>query len=120
MDLRVRAKAPLRIKNNLVETSIQFDNVLLVSGTNQRFGLRGALHALPGGRLRLPFGSSVFDIQNAVVRFDDPSRIAAHVDITATTEYRRTSSQSSTGTTSIFSRADIRSANAFRFSSSRL
>ncbi len=100
MDLRVRARAPLRIKNNLVETSIQFDNALLVSGTNQRFGLRGALHALPGGRLRLPFGSSVFDIQNAEVSFDDPSRIAAHVNIVATTEYRRTSSQSSTGTTS--------------------
>jgi translocation and assembly module TamB len=100
LDLRVRAKAPLRIKNNLVETSIQFDKPLLVSGTNQRFGLRGQLHALPGGRLRLPFGSSVFDIQSAIVSFDDPSRIAAHVDIQATTEYRRTSSQSSTGSTS--------------------
>ena len=100
MDLRVRAKSPLRIKNNLVETAIQFDNALLVTGTNQRFGLRGELHALPGGRLRLPFGSSVFDIQTAIVRFDDPTRIAAHVDIQATTEYRRTSSQSSTGASS--------------------
>ncbi len=100
LDLRVRAKAPLRIKNNLVETAIQFDKPLQVTGTNQRFGLRGEMHALPGGRLRLPFGSSVFDIQQAIVRFDDPSRIAAHVDIQATTEYRRTSSQSSTGATS--------------------
>ena len=95
MDLRVRAKQPLRIKNNLVEAQIALENGLVVSGTNQRFGLRGEMHALPGGRLRLPFGSSVFDIQQAIVRFDDPTRIAAHVDIQATTEYRRTSSQSS-------------------------
>jgi translocation and assembly module TamB len=95
MDLRVRAKTPLRIKNNLVEAQIALENGLVVSGTNQRFGLRGEMHALPGGRLRLPFGTSVFDIQQAIVRFDDPTRIAAHVDIQATTEYRRTSSQSS-------------------------
>jgi translocation and assembly module TamB len=100
MDLRVRAKSPLRIKNNLVEAQVALDNVLVVSGTNQRFGLRGEMHALPGGRLRLPFGSSVFDIQQAVVRFDDPTRIAAHVDIQATTEYRRTSSQSASSTSS--------------------
>jgi translocation and assembly module TamB len=99
LDLRVRAKSPLRIKNNLVETQIQLDNVLAVTGTNQRFGLRGEMHAVPGGHLRLPFGNSVFDIQNAVIRFDDPSRIAAHVDIQAMTEYRRVSAQSTSGGT---------------------
>ncbi len=100
MDLRVRAKTPLRIKNNLVEAQIALDNALVVSGTNQRFGLRGEMHALPGGRLRLPFGTSVFDIQQAIIRLDDPTRIAPHVDIQATTEYRRTSAQSSSGSSS--------------------
>ncbi len=100
LDLRVRARTPLRIKNNLVETQIQVDNALVVSGTNQRFGLRGEMHAVPGGRLRLPFGTSVFDIQTAIIRFDDPTRIAAHVDIIATTEYRRTSGQSTSSSSS--------------------
>jgi translocation and assembly module TamB len=53
-----------------------------------------------GGHLQLPFGTSVFDIQQGVIRFDDPTRIAAHVDLLATTEYRRTSSQSSSGSSS--------------------
>lgn len=100
MDLRVRARTPLHIKNNLVEAQIAIDNALVVTGTNQRFGLRGELHALPGGHLRVPFSTNVFDIQQAVVRFDDPTRIAAHVDIQATTEYRRTSSQSASGASS--------------------
>lgn len=100
LDLRVRARSPLRIKNNLVQTQIQVDNALIVSGTNQRFGLRGEMHAVMGGHLQLPFGTSVFDIQQGVIRFDDPTRIAAHVDLLATTEYRRTSSQSSSGSSS--------------------
>ena len=102
LDVRVRARTPIRIKNNLVETQIQLDNALVVSGTNQRFGLRGEMHAVPGGRLRLklPFGTSVFDIQQGIIRFDDATRIAAHVDLLATTEYRRTSGQSSSTTSS--------------------
>jgi translocation and assembly module TamB len=100
LDVRVRARTPIRIKNNLVETQLQVDNAIVISGTNQRFGLRGELHAMPGGRLKLPFGTSVFDIQQGVIRFDDPTRIAAHVDLLATTEYRRTSGQSSSTTSS--------------------
>jgi translocation and assembly module TamB len=100
LDLRVRARSPLRIKNNLVQAQIQVDNALVVSGTNQRFGLRGDMHAVMGGHLQLPFGTSVFDIQQGIIRFDDPTRIAAHVDLLATTEYRRTSSQSSSGSSS--------------------
>ncbi len=100
MDLRVRAKTPLRIKNNVVDAQIQLDNALNVTGTNQRFGLRGDMHALSGGHLRLPFGNSVFDIQQAVIRFDDATRISAHVDIQAMTEYRRTSAQTTSGASS--------------------
>ena len=100
LDLHVKARSPLRIKNNLVDAQIQLDNSLAVTGTNQRFGLRGEMHAVSGGRLRLPFGSSVFDIQQGIIRFDDPTRIAAHVDLVATTEYRRSSSQSTSTTSS--------------------
>ena len=100
LDLRVRAKAPLRIKNNLVDAQIALDSgALVVSGTNQRIGLRGEMHALSGGRLRLPFGNNVFEIKQGIIRFDDPTRIAANVDLQATTEYRRTSGES-TGATS--------------------
>lgn len=90
LDVAVRARAPLRIRNNLAEAQLQIETgTLVVSGTNQRFGLRGALRALPGGRLRVPFASSVFDIKQASIRFDDPTRIAPTVDLHAQTEYRR-------------------------------
>ena len=90
LDVAVRSRAPMRIRNNLAEAQLSIDTgTLVVSGTNQRFGLRGALRALPGGRLRVPFASSVFDIKQAQIRFDDPTRIAPNVDLTAQTEYRR-------------------------------
>jgi len=98
LDVRVHARAPLRIKNNLADISLVTESdTLLVSGTNQRFGLRGGLKALPGGRFRLPFGASVFEVKQAFLRFDDPTRIAPNVDVLAETEYRRgdTSSSSS-------------------------
>jgi translocation and assembly module TamB len=88
LDLRVRSKAPLVIKNNLVEVQLAVDSGTLdVTGTNQRLGLRGALKTLPGGRFH--FQASDFDVQHGVIRFDDPTRIAPNVDITAVTEYRR-------------------------------
>lgn len=90
LDIRVRAQSPLRIKNNLIETQIVIDSQqLTVSGTNQRFGLRGEMRTLTGGHFRLPFGSNVFDIKQGIIRFDDPTRIAPNVDLLAVTEYRR-------------------------------
>jgi translocation and assembly module TamB len=88
LDLRVRSKAPVVIKNNLVEVQLAVDSGTLdVTGTNQRVGLRGALRTLPGGRFH--FQASDFDVQHGVIRFDDPTRISPNVDITAVTEYRR-------------------------------
>ena len=88
IDLHVRAKAPLRIKNNLVEMNFAIDTGTLdVSGTDQRLGLRGDLRALPGGRFH--FRANDFDIKQAIVRFEDPTRIAPSVDVLAVTEYRR-------------------------------
>lgn len=90
LDVAVRSRAPLRIHNNLVEAQLGIETgSLVVSGTNQRFGLRGTLRALPGGRFRVPFASSVFDVKQATIRFDDPTRIAPHVDLFAQAEYRR-------------------------------
>ncbi len=92
-DLRVRSAAPMVIKNNLVEVQLGIDSgTLQVTGTNQRIGLRGGLRALPGGRLH--FQTNEFDVRQALIRFDDPTRIAPNVDITAVTEYRRYSDTS--------------------------
>jgi translocation and assembly module TamB len=84
----VRSRVPLRIRNNLIDAQLAIDpRGIHVSGTNQRLGLRGELNTLPGGRFRV-FAND-FEVQKGTIRFDDPTRIAPHVDIAATTEYRR-------------------------------
>jgi translocation and assembly module TamB len=86
--IRVRAKAPFKIRNNLVEVQLGIDSgELVVTGSDQRVGLRGALKTLPGGRFH--FRSNDFDIQQGTIRFEDPTRIAPNVDVLAVTEYRR-------------------------------
>jgi len=88
LDILVKSRAPLRIKNNLAEISLGIDsNSVLVTGTDQRFGLRGDLKALPGGRFHLR--ANDFDVRQGTIRFEDPTRIAPTVDVTAVTEYRR-------------------------------
>ncbi len=92
----VRSRTPLRIRNNLVEAQLRIDERgLRVSGTNQRVGLRGEMYTMPGGRFRV-FAND-FELQKGVIRFDDPTRIAPHVDVTATTEYRRYANSLSSG-----------------------
>jgi translocation and assembly module TamB len=87
-DLRLRSRAPIVIKNNLVDAQLAIESETLeVTGTNQRLGLRGALRAHPGGRFH--FQQSDFEVRQAVIRFDDPTRIDPNVDVTAVTEYRR-------------------------------
>jgi translocation and assembly module TamB len=88
LDVNVRAKNPLRIHNNMIEAQLIIDSgVLQVTGTNQRIGLRGELKSMPGGRFH--FRSSDFEVRQALLRFDDPTRIAPNVDVVAITEYRR-------------------------------
>lgn len=87
-DLRLHNKSPIAIRNNLAEVQLVIDSGSLdVSGTNQRMGLRGALRAVPGGRFH--FQANDFDVRQAIIHFDDPTRIAPNVDIVAVTEYRR-------------------------------
>lgn len=84
----VRSRAPLHIRNNLVDAKLAIDQRgIHVTGTNQRIGLRGELATMPGGRFRV-FAND-FEVQKGTIRFDDPTRIAPHVDITGVTEYRR-------------------------------
>ena len=84
----VRSRVPLRFRNNLVDAQLAIDpRGLHVTGTNQRTGLRGEMTTLPGGHVRV-FAND-FEVQKGTIRFDDPTRIAPHVDITALTEYRR-------------------------------
>ena len=87
-DVYVRSLSPLKVHNNLVDVQLVIDaGALLVTGTNQRVGLRGDLHSLPGGHFR--FRASDFDIRQGIIRFDDPTRIAPTVDVLGVTEYRR-------------------------------
>jgi translocation and assembly module TamB len=88
LDVLVRSRSPIVIKNNLAEVQLGIDSGKLeVAGTNQRIGLRGALRTLPNGRFH--FQSSDFEVQQGFIRFDDPTKIDPNVDITAVTEYRR-------------------------------
>jgi len=87
-NLTVHSRAPLKIRNNLVDMQFALDSRgLEITGSNQRVGVRGELRAQAGGRFRV-FAND-FEVQRAVVRFDDPTRIAPHVDALAVTEYRR-------------------------------
>ena len=91
-DVFIHSRSPLRINNELIEAELALDKAgLELVGTNQRFGLRGMLQAKPSGRIRLR--QHVFEIREGSVLFDDATRINPRVDLRATTEYRRYSSQ---------------------------
>jgi translocation and assembly module TamB len=93
-DLLLFSKRPLRIRNGLIEAEMAFEKEgLQLMGTNQRYGLRGNVRAVPGGRISMR--QSVFEIREGYVRFDESTRIAPRVDVKATTEYRRYSNQTS-------------------------
>lgn len=88
LEIAVKSKVPLRIRNNLVEAALRIDSgSLMVTGTNQLFGLRGALKVVQGGRFHIL--ANDFDVKQGEIRFDDSTRIAPNVDILAVTEYRR-------------------------------
>lgn len=96
LDLTVRSERPLRLNNNLLESSLRIDDPgLKLTGTNQRFGLRGRMRVEPGGRIRLR--RNEFEVQSGEVRFDDANAITPRVDLLAVTEYRRYSTSRSTG-----------------------
>ncbi|HTQ02321.1 MAG TPA: translocation/assembly module TamB domain-containing protein [Polyangiaceae bacterium] len=88
LDVTIKSSRPLQIKNELIEADLDLGNEgVVLSGTNGRYGLRGTVEVKPGGRIKLR--RNVFDINQGTVRFDDATRIAPNVDVTATTDYRR-------------------------------
>lgn len=87
-DLQLYARHPLRIRNGLIEAELEVDKAgLQLVGTNQRFGLRGDVRAIPGGRVSMR--QTVFEIREGRVTFDDAHRVLPRVDVRATTDYRR-------------------------------
>jgi translocation and assembly module TamB len=95
-DVQLKSRDPLRLRNNLIDAQLMVDSDALVfAGTNQRFGLRGRLRLLTGGRIKLR--ANEFEIRQGYVQFDDTTRIAPRVDVTAVTEYRRYSSGGTAG-----------------------
>ncbi len=87
-EVRVHALQPLRIQNNLADMTLTLESsALTLSGSNQRVGLRGALRVEPGSRVRLR--ANEFEVRDGLIRFDDATRIAPNIDVTAVTEYRR-------------------------------
>lgn len=88
LDLQLYARRAFRIRNGLVEAELEVDKAgLQLVGTNQRFGLRGNVRAVPGGRVSLR--QTVFEIREGRVTFDDAHRILPRVDVRATTDFRR-------------------------------
>jgi translocation and assembly module TamB len=95
-DVTMKAQRPLKIQNDLVDADlILAEEGLELAGTNARFGLRGNLRLKPGGHVLLR--RSDFEIREGSVRFDDLTRIAPRVDVTAVTEYRRYSESLGSG-----------------------
>ncbi len=87
-EVRLRSLRPMKLQNNLIDAELDVaDEGLLLAGTNGRFGLRGAVSLRPRGKIFLR--RSEFEVTQGRVRFDDLTRIAPEVDVTAVTEYRR-------------------------------
>ncbi|RYE87156.1 MAG: hypothetical protein EOO75_14845, partial [Myxococcales bacterium] len=93
----IAAPRPLMFRNNLLDAGMSIESALLLTGTNQRVGLQGQMRVTPGSRMRLR--SSEFDIRQGTIRFDDPVRIAPHVDLQASTEYRRATTSAASAAT---------------------
>jgi translocation and assembly module TamB len=87
-EVRLRSLKAMKLQNNLIDAELDVaDEGLLLAGTNGRFGLRGAVTLHPRGKIFLR--RSEFEVTQGRVRFDDLTRIAPEVDVTAVTEYRR-------------------------------
>lgn len=96
-DVLVRSKSEIVVKNDLVEANLALDPAgVRLTGTNQRYGAVGSVGIVRGGRIDLRGHS--FEVQEGVVRFNDPTRLRPEVDVRAVTEYRRYRDQGSATT----------------------
>ncbi len=86
--IKIVSPRPLVVDNDLADIRLEIqDPGIELSGTNQRYGAKGSLRLLPDSKLRLR--NHEFDVREGYVRFDDPTRVKADIDLRATTELRR-------------------------------
>lgn len=89
LDLSLTTRQAIRVENNVFDADVRIedaDRPFRIVGTDQRFGVLGAL-GIPRGQVRLR--GTQLSIQQADIDFDDASRIDPQFDVTATTEIHR-------------------------------
>jgi translocation and assembly module TamB len=88
--LELRAREPIRIRNNLVDADVTFSpsTPFRIVGTDQRPSVLGLL-SIPRGRVF--FRGNEFEVRRSRIEFDNPERISPTFDILATTDIRRSS-----------------------------
>jgi len=97
-DINVISPEALALRNNVLDMEFELAQPgLELFGTNQRFGARGGLRVIPGGKLMLQ--GHDFTIGDGTVSFDNPARITPRLDVRATTEYRRYAQSAQADTT---------------------
>ncbi|MBM4374047.1 MAG: translocation/assembly module TamB domain-containing protein [Deltaproteobacteria bacterium] len=98
-DVAVVSPRPLRVVNNLIDTSLEVSQPgLRLTGTNQRFGARGSLRLEPNSKLFIQ--GHDFRIREGRIDFDNPTRVTPRLDVLAETEIRRYASSGTTSTAS--------------------
>ncbi len=88
LDVLIRAKRPLVVKNALVDCALDIDpNGLRLVGTDRHLGALGSVAVVPGGHIFLRRNS--FEVKSGLVRLNDPTRLRPEVDVSAVTDFRR-------------------------------
>ncbi|NUP07672.1 MAG: hypothetical protein HOW73_16615 [Polyangiaceae bacterium] len=96
--LKIVSPRPLVVRNDLADVRLEIvDPGLEVSGTNQRYGAKGALKVLQDSKIRLR--NHEFDVREGYVRFNDPTKVKAEIDVQASTDMRRYASAQAESTT---------------------
>lgn len=91
LDLRVVQRGPFQIENNLINADVTIqteDRPFRIVGTDQRYGVQGAMQIARG---QIFFQNNRFDVRRGAITFDDSTRIDPRLDIEAFTEIRRSS-----------------------------
>ncbi|MCB9593919.1 MAG: translocation/assembly module TamB domain-containing protein [Sandaracinaceae bacterium] len=91
LDLHVVQRAPFRIANNLINADVRIrtqDTPFRIVGTDQRFGVLGAMEIRRG---QVFFQNNQFDVRSGTIDFTDEQAIEPHLNVIAVTEVRRTS-----------------------------
>jgi translocation and assembly module TamB len=113
-DVSVVSPRPLRISNNLLDTSLEVSAPgLRLTGTNQRFGARGSLRLETGSKLFIQ--GHDFRVREGRIDFDNPTRVTPKLDVSAETEIRRyASTATATGTQASAADASASAGNVWR------